>query len=78
MVWRRELSDCQAGEHPGQLCGDLGWIVPWQVSAAFVARCCAKFDGSMMDHLGFISMNRREVIGIVKHVTQDYVSVVSA
>jgi hypothetical protein len=34
-------------------------------------------DGSMMDHLGFISVNRREVIGIVKHVTQHYVSVVS-
>ena len=32
---------------------------------------------SMMDHLGFISVNRREVIGTVKHVTQHYVSVVS-
>ena len=26
----RELSDCQTGEHPGQLCGDLGWIATWR------------------------------------------------
>ena len=28
---RRELSDCQTGEHPGQLCGDLGWVAAWQL-----------------------------------------------
>ncbi|CAL1144249.1 unnamed protein product [Cladocopium goreaui] len=29
----RELSDCQTGEHPGQLCGDLGWIAKGQMDA---------------------------------------------
>eukprot|EP00913_Durusdinium_trenchii_P004816 g4473.t1 len=29
----RELSDCQTGEQPGQLCGDLGWVAKGQGEA---------------------------------------------
>eukprot|EP00439_Symbiodinium_sp_Y106_P078376 s109_g17.t1 len=29
----RELSDCQSGDQPGQLCGDLGWLVKGQTEA---------------------------------------------
>ncbi|CAE7570454.1 PIN1 [Symbiodinium natans] len=29
----RELSDCQSGDQPGQLCGDLGWLAKGQTEA---------------------------------------------
>jgi len=29
----RELSDCQSGEQPGNLCGDLGWLTKGQTEA---------------------------------------------
>eukprot|EP00931_Biecheleriopsis_adriatica_P102616 TRINITY_DN77561_c0_g1_i1.p1 TRINITY_DN77561_c0_g1~~TRINITY_DN77561_c0_g1_i1.p1 ORF type:complete len:794 (-),score=206.76 TRINITY_DN77561_c0_g1_i1:50-2347(-) len=29
----RELSDCQSGDQPGQLCGDLGWMAKGQTEA---------------------------------------------